>query len=119
MTNEKYEEVKYRMTKIYHAAHSAPAGEEILEATLDILDMLIQKNIAYGNSALNPIRIFSDADDMEQLNVRIDDKLNRIKNKKLYAGDNDEDDLIGYLLLKKAKKNGIINKKEENANVSV
>jgi hypothetical protein len=33
---------------------------------------------------------------MEQLNVRIDDKLNRIKNKKLYAGDNDEDDLIGY-----------------------
>jgi hypothetical protein len=43
---------------------------------------------------------------MEQLNVRIDDKLNRIKNKKLYAGDNDEDDLIGYLLLKKAKKRG-------------
>ncbi len=30
----------------------------------------------------------------------------RIKNKKLYAGDNDEDDLIGYLLLKKAKKRG-------------
>jgi hypothetical protein len=24
----------------------------------------------------------------------------------LYAGDNDEDDLIGYLLLKKAKKRG-------------
>ena len=32
--------------------------------------------------------------------------INRIKNKKLYAGDNDEDDLIGYLLLKKAKKRG-------------
>lgn len=105
-------EVKLRISKIFDAAEQAPAGEEILNATLDILDMLLQKNIAYGNSALNPIRIFSNADDMEQLNVRIDDKLNRIKNKKLYAGDNDEDDLIGYLLLKKAKKNAIIVEKE-------
>lgn len=120
MTNDKYNEMKYRMSKIFHAAHQAPAGEEILEAGLEILDMLLQKNIAYGNSALNPIRIFSNADDFEQLNVRIDDKLNRIKNKKLYAGDNDEDDLIGYLLLKKAKKSGIIVPKEnDDADISV
>lgn len=93
-----------QVSRILNLASDAPAGREILKACLDITEMLISKNVAYGNSALNPIRIFSNADDMEQLNVRIDDKLNRIKNKKIYAGDNDEDDLIGYLLLKKAKK---------------
>lgn len=97
-----------QINTILELAATAPAGIDILAACLDITEMLLGKNVAYGNSALNPIRIFSDADDFEQLNVRIDDKLNRIKNKKIYAGDNDEDDLIGYLLLKKAKKNGII-----------
>lgn len=95
-----------KIKKILELSKDAPAGYIILAACLEITEMLLEKNVAYGNSALNPIRIFSDADDMEQLNVRIDDKLNRIKNKKLYAGDNDEDDLIGYLLLKKAKKRG-------------
>jgi hypothetical protein len=95
-----------KIKKILELSKNAPAGYSILAACLDITEMLLEKNVAYGNSALNPIRIFSNADDMEQLNVRIDDKLNRIKNKKLYAGDNDEDDLIGYLLLKKAKKRG-------------
>jgi hypothetical protein len=95
-----------KIKKILELSKTAPAGYNILAACLEITEMLLEKNVAYGNSALNPIRIFSNADDMEQLNVRIDDKLNRIKNKKLYAGDNDEDDLIGYLLLKKAKKRG-------------
>jgi hypothetical protein len=95
-----------KIKKILELSKTAPAGYSILASCLEITEMLLEKNVAYGNSALNPIRIFSDADDMEQLNVRIDDKLNRIKNKKLYAGDNDEDDLIGYLLLKKAKKRG-------------
>jgi hypothetical protein len=95
-----------KIKKILELSKAAPAGYSILAACLEITEMLLEKNVAYGNSALNPIRIFSDADDFEQLNVRIDDKLNRIKNKKLYAGDNDEDDLIGYLLLKKAKKRG-------------
>ena len=63
--------------------------------------MLIDKNISYGNSALEPSRIFSTADSVEQLKVRIDDKLNRIKNNKGFAGDNDIDDLIGYLILYK------------------
>ena len=66
--------------------------------------MLIEKNISYGDSALNPIRIFSTADPTEQLKVRIDDKLNRVKNNQGFAGDNDIDDLIGYLLLYKIAK---------------
>lgn len=65
----------------------------------DLISMLLEKNRKYGNSALSPQRIFSKADSVEQIKVRIDDKLNRIKNEQ---ADEDEDvykDLMGYLLL--------------------
>jgi hypothetical protein len=69
----------------------------------EVRDLLISKNQKYGDSALNPSRIFSRANAVEQLLVRIDDKLNRIqKGAGLLA--NDEDvvmDLIGYLVLLK------------------
>jgi hypothetical protein len=71
--------------------------------------MLIRKNIAYGNSALDPIRIFSKADAREQLHVRIDDKLSRIMRGTEYIGDNDIDDLIGYLVLLKIAKDKDVN----------
>lgn len=106
MHEYKNDELGY-LSNVLDLALEAPAGPEIFKACLEITEMLLNKNVAYGNSALNPIRIFSDADDIEQINVRIDDKLNRIKNKKVFAGDNDIDDLIGYLLLLKAKKGGI------------
>jgi hypothetical protein len=79
----------------------APAGQEIADACDEIKQLLLEKNVAYGNSALSPIRIFSKAETNEQLYVRIDDKLNRLKNNQSYPGDNDIDDLIGYLVLLK------------------
>jgi hypothetical protein len=79
----------------------APAGQEIADACDEIKHLLLEKNVAYGNSALSPIRIFSKAETNEQLYVRIDDKLNRLKNNQSYPGDNDIDDLIGYLVLLK------------------
>ena len=51
----------------------------IAEICNDIRDLLLAKNRAYGNSALKPIRVFSKANAKEQLLVRLDDKLNRIK----------------------------------------
>ena len=66
--------------------------------------MLIEKNIAYGDSALDPVRIFSKSDPVEQLRVRIDDKLSRLMKGTDYIGDNDIDDLIGYLVLLKIAK---------------
>jgi len=62
--------------------------------------MLLEKNEAYGNSALEPIHIFSNGDAVDSLCTRIDDKLSRIKNKGL--NDATEDtlfDLCGYLIL--------------------
>jgi hypothetical protein len=67
----------------------------------EIKSMLIAKNKSYGDSALNPIRIFSTSDRVEQLHVRIDDKLSRITRGGSFIGDNDVDDLIGYLILLK------------------
>ena len=67
----------------------------------EIKSMLISKNKSYGDSALNPIRIFATSDNVEQLHVRIDDKLSRISRGGSFVGDNDIDDLIGYLILLK------------------
>lgn len=67
----------------------------------EIKEMLIAKNKSYGDSALNPVRVFATSDSVEQLHVRIDDKLSRITRGGSYVGDNDLDDLIGYLILLK------------------
>ena len=69
----------------------------------DIKELLIHKNRKYGNSALKPCRVFSKASPVEQLLVRIDDKLNRImQGAGLLADDEDVvNDLIGYLVLLK------------------
>ena len=69
----------------------------------DIKELLLYKNNKYGNSALEPSRIFSKSSAVEQLLVRIDDKLNRIQKGAGLIGE-DEDvimDLIGYLVLLK------------------
>jgi hypothetical protein len=66
----------------------------------EILDLLKEKNKAYGNSALNPAKIFSQLDAIESLCSRIDDKLMRIKNKGIYDATEDTvKDLVGYLML--------------------
>jgi hypothetical protein len=73
--------------------------EEVLSVAAEVRHMLLLKNKSYGNSALEPIKIFSKSDADDQIKVRIDDKLNRIRNQESYPGDNDIFDLIGYLLL--------------------
>ena len=81
--------------------------KEKIEQTCDsIKKLLIDKNAKYGNSALNPVRVFSKADNVEQLLVRIDDKLSRIaRGAGMEATDEDTlNDLIGYLILLKIAK---------------
>ena len=80
---------------------SAPSGPAISVACDEIKRLLLEKNVAYGDSALSPIQIFAKAGAQEGIANRIDDKLNRIKNNQSYVGDNDLDDLIGYLILYK------------------
>ncbi|MFO8013871.1 MAG: hypothetical protein R6X20_11280 [Phycisphaerae bacterium] len=77
------------------------AQAAIAEVCDEVKTVLLEKNASYGNSALEPLRIFSRAEPVEQLNVRIDDKLSRIARGSEYAGDDTELDLIGYLVLRR------------------
>ena len=72
--------------------------KSICEVCDSVKEMLLAKNRKYGNSVLEPVRIFSKADTYEQIRVRLDDKLSRLRNAQ---SDEDEDvikDLIGYLV---------------------
>ena len=74
----------------------------LLKMTKEITELLIMKNKAYGNTALNPTNIFSKLNATEAICARIDDKLARISNKGINDATEDTvDDLIGYLLLLK------------------
>lgn len=72
---------------------------QALTKTLEELGtMLLSKNASYGNAALDPLRIFSKADSVEQLKVRIDDKLSRLQ-RGSDIGEDTVKDLTGYLIL--------------------
>jgi hypothetical protein len=77
-------------------------GIQLLKTTREITELLISKNKAYGNTALNPTNIFSKLSATEAICARLDDKIARIKNKGINDKTEDTvDDLIGYLLLLK------------------
>lgn len=78
---------------------SKETEDQIDRVVNEIRDMLIAKNRAYGDSAIDPVRVFSKADAVEQIYVRIDDKLSRVKRGHEYPGDDTISDLIGYLVL--------------------
>ena len=72
---------------------------QMLSEICAVYDMLCEKNRAYGDSALAPVRIFSRSDKAEQIRVRIDDKLSRIRNDPCALNEDALFDLIGYLIL--------------------
>lgn len=59
---------------------------------------LAEKNRRYGDSALNPARVFSRAEPAEGILIRLDDKLGRIRNTDSLRK-NDIIDMLGYLVL--------------------
>lgn len=70
-----------------------------IQATCDeIKQMLLEKNKAYGDSALNPLRVFSRASPSEAILVRLDDKISRLARGSA-AGEDVILDLMGYLVL--------------------
>jgi hypothetical protein len=76
--------------------------EKIRAVGQAVVDLLVSKNKAYGDSALRPANIFAKGSSVENLCSRIDDKLMRIKNKGIGVDTEDTvQDLIGYLILLK------------------
>jgi hypothetical protein len=79
------------------------ANKEIKTVCDNLSSFLGEKNNRYGNSALEPVQIFSKTGAESQIYNRIDDKLSRIKNS-TELRKNDVIDLMGYLVLLCVKK---------------
>lgn len=81
------------------------AQAEIARQCDAVRDLLLAKNREYGNSALEPINVFSGLDAAAQIDVRIDDKLKRLQTirqlDEVRVHEDTEMDLIGYLILKR------------------
>lgn len=93
---------------------------EIAYVCEEVKNLLLEKNLKYGDAAINPVRLFSKSSNVEQLKVRVDDKLSRVKNQR---DDEDEDvilDLIGYLILLRValrmnrKSQGVVDTEKES-----
>ncbi len=77
--------------------------DKIEIVTKSIENFLKEKNKRYGNSALEPLNVFSshikgENQALDNMLVRLDDKLKRIKNSNELKK-NDVADIIGYLIL--------------------
>lgn len=84
-------------------APTTPSAEEVRadieEVCAMLAKMLVEKNQAYGNSVLDPVRLFSKVTAIEGAFVRVDDKLSRLVRGHEYPEDDTFRDLIGYLIL--------------------
>lgn len=77
---------------------------QIEAACQELASFLVEKNRKYGNSAIKPVRCFSRADALEQINVRMDDKISRIMSGQADEDEDVEWDLAGYIVLKRVAK---------------
>jgi len=76
--------------------------EKIKAVGNEVINLLIEKNESYGDSALQPAGIFARGNAVDNLASRIDDKLMRIKTQGFQGyGEDNIKDLIGYLILLK------------------
>ena len=95
--------------------------QKLIAEECDMLkELLLKKNRVYGNSAIFPKRIFSAQSPIEQIKVRMDDKLSRIENMKISANKDAEVedaymDLAGYLILYRVAER--IHRNEENGDI--
>lgn len=75
-------------------------SNKIKQKCKELEELLLSKNSKYGNSALEPLNVFSPANAVAGIKMRIDDKLKRIKNAGLVDATEDTlQDLAGYLIL--------------------
>jgi hypothetical protein len=76
---------------------------DITKVGLSLTSLLQYKNRKYGNSAIEPINVFSKAGSETGLLQRLDDKIARVRNSPELRK-NDIADITGYLMLLCVKK---------------
>lgn len=95
------EEFARNMSKVFQPLTEDSFREKVQQVLYPLEDLLVAKNEAYGNSALDPVNIFSKSTAVEQIKVRIDDKLSRLYHGKEYGDEDTITDLLGYIVLLK------------------
>ena len=79
---------------------ATPTQRKIREITEAMKDLLLYKNNKYGDSAINPKKIFYKGDATNSILIRLDDKIGRImSNTEDKPRVNDVCDIIGYCTL--------------------
>ena len=79
---------------------ATPTQRKIREITDAMKDLLLYKNQKYGDSAINPKKIFYKGDSTNSILIRLDDKLGRVmSNTEDKPRVNDVCDIIGYCTL--------------------
>lgn len=74
--------------------------EKIVEVTDSIKELLLYKNSKYGDSAINPKKIFYKGDSTNSILIRLDDKIGRVvSNPDDKPRINDIADITGYCIL--------------------
>ena len=79
--------------------YNNPTQHKIIDICVEMAHLLLYKNDKYGNSALEPKKIFYKGDNVTSILIRLDDKLSRIINNNSELRTNDIADIIGYLVL--------------------
>lgn len=87
-------------------------SQQLIKAECEsVCKLLIEKNRAYGDSAIHPVNVMSPVSAVQAIAIRLDDKLSRIKNcggleaaLNSTAVEDTVQDLIGYLVLARVAK---------------
>lgn len=102
MRHTRLNEMTKTIDSLLTASEESLTASYVVDECLELCIMLLKKNAAYGDSAINPLRLFSQVNPVEQIKVRIDDKLSRLMRGHAMDDESLNDtvqDLLGYLIL--------------------
>lgn len=89
----------YNLSSTIHIPMTSHDTQTDIIRLLDNLkEFLLEKNRRYGDSAIDPVLIFSNVSAGDQIKNRLDDKLSRIKHSDKLRK-NDVADVMGYAVL--------------------
>lgn len=92
------EDIASRINRLYREL--PPTQQKIHEIMGAMTDLLLYKNQKYGDSAINPKKIFYKGDSTNSILIRLDDKIGRVmSNTEEKPRVNDVCDIIGYCTL--------------------
>lgn len=77
-------------------------NEFIEKVCKSMRDMLVKKNISYGGNVFEPLQIKEGHTNLDMIDIRISDKLNRLIKGEEYEQEDTLRDLAGYILLREA-----------------